>query len=265
MKRALAVALMALSGTVSAGSTDDLILIEPLDSTMRGDGLHGEVLAAVVTRPKYSGSQTSSAIALPLINISYNDALYFNVHRLGYWLPWRFENDKVRFGLLAEQQRGYVGTDGALVAGMADREVATEAGINVAWDSPIGYLDIAYLNDVSDTHDGTSVKAMFSTRLIERGKLFVKASGGFERKSRSAVNYYYGVRANEVTAERPLYHASDSTIHTYFALDARYSVSKQWSLNAHLSNNKLGEQIENSPVVDKTNVTVAYIAAGWHF
>jgi outer membrane scaffolding protein for murein synthesis (MipA/OmpV family) len=265
MKRVLASALMVLSSSVSAGALDDLIVVPALDNAVRGEGLHGEVLAAVVVLPKYSGSQTSSATALPLINVSYNDSLYFNVHRLGYWLPWKFENDTVRFGLLAEQQRGFVASDGALLAGMSDREAATEAGINVAWDSPIGYLDFAYLNDVSDTHDGTAVKAMFSTPLIERGKLLIKASGGYERMSRSAVNYYYGVKLNEVTATRPLYAASDSTIHTFFALDARYRLSKQWSLNAHLSNNKLGEQIENSPIVDKTNVTVAYIAAGWHF
>jgi len=269
MKRVLAAALMALSGSasvcVSAGAMDDLIVIAPLDNSVRGAGLHGEVLAAVVTRPKYSGSQTSSVVALPLINISYNDTLYFNVHRLGYWLPWKFEDGKVRFGLLAEQQRGFVATDGALLAGMSDRDAATEAGVNVAWDSPIGYLDFAYLNDVSDTHDGSAVKVMFSTRLIERGKLFIKASGGYERMSRSAVSYYYGVKSSEATATRPQYAAADSTIHTYVALDARYRISKQWSLNAHLSNNKLGEQIENSPVVDRTNVTVGYIAAGWHF
>ncbi len=265
MKRVLAAALMALSGTASAGAMDDLIVVAPLDYAVRGDGLHGEILAAVVTRPKYSGSQTSSAVALPLINISYNDTLYFNVHRLGYWLPWKFEDDNVRVGLLAEQQRGFVATDGALLSGMSDREAATEAGVNVAWDSPVGYLDFAYLNDVSDTHDGSAVKVMFTTKLFERGKLFVKASGGYERMSRSAINYYYGVNASEATAARPQYAAADSTIHTYVALNARYRLGKQWSLNAHLSNNKLGEQIENSPIVDKTNVTVGYIAVGWHF
>jgi len=265
MKRVLASALMVLSSSVSAGALDDLIVVPALDNAVRGDGLHGEALAAVVVLPKYSGSQTSSATALPLINISYNDTLYFNVHRLGYWLPWKFENDTVRFGLLAEQQRGFVASDGALLAGMSDREPATEAGINVAWDSPIGYLDFAYLNDVSDTHEGSAVKVMFSTRLFERGKLFVKASGGYERMSQRAVTYYYGVSPAEATAARPEYVSADSIIHTYLGLDARYRLSKQWSLNVHLSNNKLGEQIENSPIVDRANVTVAYIAAGWHF
>ncbi len=265
MKRVLATALMMLSGTASADVLEDLIVVAPLDTSVRGEGLHGEVLAAAVVRPKYSGSETSSVVALPLINISYNDTFYFNVHRLGYWLPWKSEDEKVRFGLLAEQQRGFEASDGALLRGMSERETATEAGFNIAWDSPIGYLDFAYLNDVSDTHKGSAVKLMFSTRLIERGKLFIKASGGFERMSQRAVSYYYGVRPDEVTAARPQYISADSTIHTYFALDARYRISKRWSLDGHLSNNKMGEQVEHSPIVDKTNVTVAYLAAGWHF
>lgn len=265
IKRVLTTVVMLLSGTASASGLGDLIVVAPLDSTVRGEGVHGEVLAAVVSRPKYSGSEASSTVALPLINVSYNDSLYFNVHRFGYWLPWGSEDNKIRFGLLAEQQRGFEASDGALLRGMAEREAATEAGVNFAWDSPIGYLDIAYLNDVSNTHKGTAVKMMFSTRLIERGKLYVKASGGYERMSQRAVQYYYGIRANEITAARPLYEATDSTIHTYFALDARYRIGKQWSINAQLSNNKMGEQVERSPIVDKTNVTVAYLAAGWHF
>lgn len=269
MTRALVTALMMLSGAANAGVLDDLAIIVPLGSkhgeVMRGKGLHGEVLAAMVVRPKYSGSESSSAVALPLINISYNDSLYFNVRRLGYWLPWQSEDKTVRFGLLAEQQRGFKASDGALLRGLSERKSATEAGVNIAWDSPIGYLDVAYLSDVSNTHDGSAVKLMFSTRLIERGRLQIRASGGYERMSQRAVQYYYGIKANEVTATRPLYDATDSTIHTYFALDARYRLNRQWSLNGHLSNNKMGQQIQNSPIVDKTNVTVAYIAAGWHF
>ncbi len=269
MKRVLVTALMMLSGVVNAGVLNDLTIIAPLTHKhgegMRGAGLHGEIMPAVVVRPKYSGSETSSTVALPLINVSYNDTLYFNVHRLGYWLPWKSADNTIRFGLLAEQQRGFDASDGVLLQGLPERESATEAGFNVAWDSPIGYLDFAYLGDVSNTHDGTAVKLMFSTRLIERGKLYIKASGGFERMSQRAVGYYYGIKPSEVTATRPLYEATDSTIHTYFALDARYRINPHWSLNGHLSNNKMGEQIEHSPIVDKTNVTVVYLAAGWHF
>jgi len=265
MKKVLATALMMLSGTASAGALEDLIVIAPLDYAVRGEGLHGEVLAAVAVLPKYSGSETSSATALPLINISYNDTLYFNVRRLGYWLPWTSEDEKVRFGLLAEQQRGFEASDGGLLRGISKRETATEAGFNIAWDSPIGYLDIAYLNDVSNVHDGSAVKMMFSTKLMERGKLFIKGSGGYERMSQRAVGYYYGVRLGEDTATRPLYEATDSTIHTYFALDARYRIDKRWSFNGRLSNNKLGQQIQRSPLVDKNNVTVVYLAVGWHF
>ncbi len=265
MKKLLAIAMLLLSSATNAGILNNLAVITPLDDAVRGKGLHGELIAAVAVVPKYSGSETSSATVLPLINISYNDALYFNVSRLGYWLPWQAHNKTVRFGFLAEQQRGFKAGDGALLRGLSERKSATEAGFNIAWDSPIGYLDFAYLNDVSNTHKGSAVKVMFSTRLIERGKLFIKASGGYERMSQRAVQYYYGVKANEVTAVRPLYEASDSTIHTYFALDARYRISKQWSLNGRLSNNKLGQQIERSPIVDKTNVTIVYLAAGWHF
>lgn len=269
MKKILAVAMMLLSGIASvnanAGALDDLIVVAPLDSSVRGEGLHGEVLAAAVARPKYSGSETASVVALPLINISYNDALYFNVRRLGYWLPWQADAGKVRFGLLAEQQRGFEASDGVLLRGMATRETATEAGVNIAWDSPIGYLDMAYLNDVSDTHKGSAVKVMFSTKLIERGKIFIKASGGYERMSQRTVTYYYGVRPAEVTAIRAGYVSADSTIHTYLALDARYRINQNWSIDGQLSNNKMGEQIEKSPIVDKTNVTVVYLAVGRHF
>jgi len=269
MKRTLAVVLMVLTGTasinVNAGTLDDLTVITPLDYSVRGEGLHGEVLAAVVALPRYSGSESASAVVLPLINISYNDALYFNVRRLGYWLPWNADDGKVRFGLLSEQQRGFKASDGELLRGMATRKTATEAGFNIAWDSPIGYLDVAYLNDVSNTHKGSVVKVMFSTKLIERGKLFIKGSGGYERMSQRAVTYYYGVRPNEVTAARAGYVSADSTIHTYFALDARYRISKKWSIDGRLSNNKMGPEVQVSPIAEKTNVTVAYLAVGWHF
>lgn len=265
MKRVIAVTMLVLSLSANAGGIDDLAVVPMLEQLEEGEGLHGVILPVVTSLPKYSGSKTSEAMVMPLINVSYNDTLYFNVHRLGVWLPWRSEDKTVRVGLLVEQQRGFEAADGALVRGLSEREAATEAGINITWQSPIGYFDAAYLGDVSDTHKGSAMKLLFRTTLTEIGKLHIKASGGYERMSKRTVGYYYGVKASEVTATRPLYEATDSTIHTYLGLSARYQLDKSWSINAHVGNNKMGEQIERSPIVDRTNVTVSYLGVGWHF
>lgn len=265
MKRVVAIVMLIVSMGANAGGIDDLAIIPMLEQVDEPEGLHGMVIPAVVSLPKYSGSVTPEAAFVPLINVSYNDTLYFNVHRLGVWFPWRSKDKTVRAGLLVEQQRGFEASDGVLVTGLPEREPATEAGINIAWQSPIGYFDAAYLADVSDTHEGSAVKLLFTTTLTEVGKLHVKASGGYERMSKRAIGYYYGVKASEVTATRPLYEATDSTIHTYLALNARYQLNRSWSLNAHVGNNKMGEQIERSPIVDRTNVTVSWIGIGWHF
>ena len=65
------------------------------------------------------------------------------------------------------------------------------------------------------------------------------------------MDYYYGVRASEATATRPQYEP-DSTVNFFGHLDYYQGLPKDWVLVTRIGFEVLGDEINNSPLVDKS-------------
>ena len=74
------------------------------------------------------------------------------------------------------------------------------------------------------------------------------------------VDYYYGVRSNEVIPGRAAY-AAGSTVNTELGLRVDYRIAPEQVLFADVSATALGSAIKNSPLVDRS--TLPGVRLGW--
>jgi outer membrane scaffolding protein for murein synthesis (MipA/OmpV family) len=67
-------------------------------------------------------------------------------------------------------------------------------------------------------------------------------------------DYYYGVRPEEATSERPAYSAEDA-LNWDLAVSAIYRPADRWSVFALVNRIALGDAIRNSPIVERESMT----------
>ena len=106
-----------------------------------------------------------------------------------------------------------------------DRDYAVELGFETLIDGTWGALSVAGYQDVSNTHDGYEIMFDYArgTRL---GRWYIEPSIGASFRSASRNDYYWGVRAAEVSFALPAYEA-EAGLKLQAQLRGSYHVSKQ--------------------------------------
>lgn len=145
---------------------------------------------------------------------------------------------------------GYDADDGDIFKGMDDRTGTFEIGFSLNYGTEFGDLSFDALTDIGSEHDGYEVSLayskpfMFDPFMVEP---FVRIS----MQSEDLVNYYYGVRENEITDYRAFYEA-DSTTNAEIGVRTNWRVGKRHNLLMILSYTAFGSEIKDSPLVDKS-------------
>ena len=101
-----ATVLMLASATAFAGMVGDVADVQTTSPVKTDKDLTGLIGVGALLRPEYIGSNDDETKAVPLINISYKDTLYFAYNRLGVWF-WKSADNSLRFGAVAKPRRGY--------------------------------------------------------------------------------------------------------------------------------------------------------------
>ena len=152
---------------------------------------------------------------------------------------------------------GFDEDDSDVFIGMK-RKSSLDAGIGLQYKVDNWTLDTEALTDVLGNSNGQELKLKFSYGL-RFGPLQVSPEVGVSYSSSKLVNYYYGVRETEVTAERPAYRADAAVnYHTGIALSTpvlfggmtRLGVQYHWYDNS----------IANSPLTDRDSGLSAFLA-----
>jgi outer membrane protein len=207
--------------------------------------------AAVV--PDYEGSEDYTAAPVPLARIQRGD-LYAKLtglklssnlvphpnFRLGPVLNVRGERDKV---------------DNDRVDNMEDIDSALELGVvggyDVKLDKAVLSLEVEFLADVSDEHEGWLLTPRIKYVRSLSDSFTLLASTSLTVASEDYMETYFGVSgADSVRSGLSTFDADEGVKDWSLALGAVYNVTDSWGIGAFGLYKKLLEDAEDSPVVD---------------
>lgn len=156
---------------------------------------------------------------------------------------------------------GYKAKDSPFLAGMAERKGGIWLGGAAIWKADATTLSAEAMTLTGDP-EGSRVK-------LEVNHGF--KSGSFTLTPRIAANwydkkyvdYYYGVRANEVRAGRGFYQG-DSAVNAELGVRLGYAIGQHHNVFVDVGVTSLGSGIKDSPLVDRSNessVKLGYLYA----
>ena len=150
------------------------------------------------------------------------------------------------------------------MVGMARREFGTDVGIGarLALRAGTAYADL--LRDAEGLSEGTELVLGYRHERWWRGRLRLRPYAELSWRDARLNNYYYGVRPEEATPERPAYRAG-SGVGAEIGLQAAYRLTSEWQVLAALGASRASAAVRASPVVDGGTVPYATLGLVWSF
>jgi outer membrane protein len=172
-----------------------------------------------------------------------------------------YSADTVSLRLRARYARdGFETKDSPFLAGMADRKGSVWVGGAVLWRPGFANFSAELLRDAGGHSKGARAKVQLDRRFAF-GAFGLTPRLGMEWLDRKFVDYYYGVRAVEVRADRAFYQG-DASANIEAGLRFDYMFSRRHSVFADVRVTRFGNAIKDSPVMEKsgqTGVSLGYI------
>ena len=226
-------------------------------------GLHGMLGAGVFNGESILSDGGRKTAVRPLLFLRYEDWAYLSLRGAGVWLLQSADRS-LRFGLGVSVHSGYNPYNEANLAGMDRRRSSLDGTVNLSWRTSIVAVSASYAHDIGDSSNGDSASVRLSHGFILSPRLRLTPSIMAQWESEKVVNYYYGVRPDEVLPDRPAYQGRETT--NYGAgLAADYRLTQAWSLLGDIRTTHFGSGITDSPIVVRKEATWGFIGAGWHF
>jgi outer membrane scaffolding protein for murein synthesis (MipA/OmpV family) len=253
MKKIAALALTMLSTSVLATTTiSGLDTISGLQESPK-QGLHVQAGLGILNTAEYIGGEYNQNVAVPLINVSYNDRFYFKFNKLGGWI-YKSDNG-FRIGALLTQQSGIDKDDTSMY--VYNREETTMVGINAEYKTGMFSSEIGFLqgtgdgNDYNDGSDGGKLYAQAHYTVLARPNYSLTVSAKVERWDADLVGYYYD--------------NGRSTTNVSLALVGTYKLTDEWTLLGAVSGTSLGDGIGNSGMVQDDRYNTVLVGATYSF
>jgi len=164
-----------------------------------------------------------------------------------------YSNKDVEFALRAKYVGdGYKSSDAAILRGMDERKDGVWIGAVGTWAMPAAKLSLEWLSDASGNSDGQSLKLGIERSFKVGSSSTITPHAQAAWMNNKYVNYYYGVKASEVNASRTAY-SPDGTTNVSLGVRFDYSLTKNQLLMMDLDIIRYGNQIKDSPLVDRSS------------
>jgi len=168
-------------------------------------------------------------------------------------------NDKsnpVRWAVIGSLRlQGYEVDDSSDLTGMQDRDWAFDGGLRISWKNEIINMILEGVTDVSGTHEGQELRVTIEKELF---KGFLTPKAGIKWQSDDLVDYYYGVKPNEVRAGRVAY-AADDGLEYMIGVTIGVPLGEKWAAFGDIQCSFLGDEGKDSPIVGKDKL-MRYVA-----
>jgi len=153
----------------------------------------------------------------------------------------------------------YGGGDEDLLAGLRERNATGGIALRYShyFEDALFSIDFAY-GSPGDDADGELVGGLivdsFYSYLLPYRNWDIYFGGGLTYFSQDIVDYYIGVSPDEVTDIREEY-AADGGFRGQLEVYAQHPLSANWSFNAGLTHSIFSNDVKESPIVDRNQVT----------
>jgi outer membrane protein len=158
-------------------------------------------------------------------------------------------NDKsnpVRWGVIGSLRlQGYDADDSSDLEGMRDRDMAFDGGLRISWKNEIINMSLEGVTDLSGTHEGQELRLTLDKELFDG---FLTPKAGIKWQSDDLVDYYYGVKADEVKPGRSEYSA-DNDLEYMVGVTIGLPLGEKWAAFGDIQCSFLGNEAKDSPIV----------------
>ena len=161
--------------------------------------------------------------------------------------PWSLK------ALLSLNTEGYQSNDSRALRGMSDRDITLDAGISLSCRQRWGVVSFEALTDTLGVNNGQQLSLRLSKPVFKPfgiKKLLTIPFIGAEWRTTSLNDYYYGVETREALPNRPSYKASGD-VNIFLGITCNWQLNKNWSVIGMVNNYWLGQEIQDSPIVDR--------------
>lgn len=144
-----------------------------------------------------------------------------------------------------------------------DRDVSGLLGLEYLYLNGNWSVAFQLLQDVSSVNDGKQARISGSYGFMS-GRSLWNFTGGLEWKDSKTLDYYYGIREDEVDNPENAYHVRGDASY-YVKADWEYRFNENWSWMAVVHQRWLGSDIQDSPLIEESTVTTVFTGGVYHF
>lgn len=165
--------------------------------------------------------------------------------------------------ILKARMDGYKSGDSSKLRGMGDRERSLDGGLKMGMKIKNSEVSTYLLHDLLDKHKGYLIDIRYSYKHFYSKGIFIPYIG-VEHISQKSSDYYYGVRSNEILADR-IAHNVGNINNFYFGTSLLYFFNSNITIFANSSIKKYEDAIKDSPIVDESEEVTFMLLANYRF
>lgn len=202
--------------------------------------------AMMPIRP-YKGMD-NDVYVVPILMLEYK---YFFIDKSVFGYYFNEKGNGLRFGIIgAPHFGGYDSDDSRALRGMDDRDWGFDLGLRMEWENDYFDLAVDAMADISGTYKGQEVDLTVSKVLFNG---FLTPRMGVSWQSKDLVDYYYGVERKEAMPGRN-YYTPDADFEYVLGLMVSMPLGDKWALIGDVQCSFLGNEVQDSPIIDEDNV-----------
>ncbi|MBW8184010.1 outer membrane protein OmpV [Shewanella nanhaiensis] len=188
----------------------------------------------------------------------------FNADLAG--INYRFlgdNNSKINFSVFAVGNPGFDAKDADVLAGMKDRKISGDLGLNVDIRLGNGTLSTKFQHDVTDVYGGYQADITYYLPM-NVGFADIVPYAGVHYFSQDYVDYYTGVSKADATTKRPEFKGKDA-----FTYQVGYvmvvPLTDHLDITQAAGYSHLTSEIADSPLVDSKNQWITTLGVSYSF
>jgi len=210
--------------------------------------------AGAMFQPEYEGSDEYEVSPAPLLMVNYRDLVFLRGTTLGAnaftWQGPR-DSDKLQVGPLVRYQFGRDEDDSDDLRGMGDIDAAVELGGFITYSIGQWSTGLTVFKDVSDAHDGMTVKLSGGHRYSFGPKLRLRSEVYSTWADDNYTETYFGVTAAQsARSGMRRYQPEGGFKDIGLTLDLDYSLTEHWGLTGRVGYKRLLGDAADSPLVE---------------
>ncbi|QOL25388.1 MipA/OmpV family protein [Thalassotalea sp. LPB0316] len=156
---------------------------------------------------------------------------------------------------LAPRFQGFDDGDSDVFIGMDERDFSMDAGLGVGYERNNWQVDVSAMFDVLGKSKGQEISAKVG-KIFRQGPIFIEPNVQVSYLDDKHVDYYYGVRAHEVSETRGFYQGK-SAVNYSVGLSVSTPILFDGFTMLALDYTLYDDTITNSPIVDQdTNLNL---------